>query len=217
MSKPPSLPLDPDLPERLARGVEVSGLRDAELMAKMIEGVDWTGTNAQGLQLSESKLRGADLVGAFLTRGLLRDVVVLEGDWANVMADGIVLRRVRFDGVRLTGANFSGSTMDNVSFSECRLDLGSFRFANMECVRFERCRMEGSDFYDAVLTSAAFIDCNLAEVTLAGATFTQSEMRGCDLSGAGNPERLRGIRMPWVDIIRNVAELAAAAGIERVE
>jgi hypothetical protein len=42
-------------------------------------------------------------------------------------------------------------------------------------------------------------------------------MRGCDLSGARNPEQLRGIRMPWVDIIRTAGELAAAVGIERLE
>ena len=81
MSTAPRLPLDPDLPPKLAPAVEISRLRDAELDAVKIEGVDWSGQSAQGLQLSESKLSGVDLVGAFLTRGRLRDVVVTEGDW----------------------------------------------------------------------------------------------------------------------------------------
>jgi uncharacterized protein YjbI with pentapeptide repeats len=217
MSTAPRLPLDPDLPQQLAPAVELARLRDSELDALMIEGVDWSGQSAQGLQLSESKLSGVDLVGAFLTRGRLRDVVVVEGDWANVIADEIVLRRVRFEDVRLTGVNFSGSTMENVAFSGCRLDLASFRFANIDTVRFDRCRMEGSDLHDARVTSATFVDCDLTEVGLTGATFDRSEMRGCDLSGARNPERLRGIRMPWVDIIRTAGELAAAVGIERLD
>jgi uncharacterized protein YjbI with pentapeptide repeats len=217
MSTAPRLPLDPDLPEQLASAVDLSVLVDAEFDGLMIEGVDWSGQSAQGLQLSESKLSGVDLGGAFLTRGRLRDVVVMEGDWANVMADEAVLRRVRFEGVRLTGANFSASTMENVTFSGCRLDLASFRFANIDSVLFHRCRMEGSDLYDAQITSATFVDCDLTEVGLTGATFDRSEMRGCDLSGARNPEQLRGIRMPWVDIIRAAGELAAAVGIERLE
>jgi len=217
MSTAPRLPLDPDLPRSLAPAVEISRLRDAELDALVIEGVDWSGQSAQGLRLSESKLSGVDLGGAFLTRGRLRDVLVIAGDWANVMADEVVLRRVRFDDVRLTGVNFSGSTMENVTFSGCRLDLGSFRFANIDSVRFDRCRMQGSDFYDARITSATFVDCDLTEVVLTGATFDRSEMRGCDLSGARSPEQLRGFRMPWVDIIRIAGELAAAVGIERLE
>ncbi|MGH2595203.1 MAG: pentapeptide repeat-containing protein [Actinomycetota bacterium] len=120
MSTAPRLPLDPDLPRSLAPAGEIPRLRDAELDALVIEGVEWSGQSAQGLRLSESKLSGVDLGGAFLTRGRLRDVLVIAGDWANVMADEFVLRRVRFDDVRLTGVNFSGSTMENVTLSGCR-------------------------------------------------------------------------------------------------
>ncbi len=74
--------------------------------------------------------------------------------------------------------------------------------------------MEESDFYETQLRSVMFSDLDLSGVTLTGATFAESEMRGCDLSSAHRPERLRGVRMPWSDVIRTTAELAAGIGIE---
>jgi uncharacterized protein YjbI with pentapeptide repeats len=189
-------------------------LLDAELEGRSIDGVDWTGRDALGLRLSESQLCSTDLTEASLSQAHLRDVVVLEGSWANVVGTDMSLSRVRFERVRLTGANLSGSKLNNVTFSDCRLDLCSFRFSQLDIVRFDGCRMEESDFYDAQLTSAMFSDCDLSKVTLTGATFAESEMRGCDLSSAQSPERLRGVRMPWSDVMGAAGELAKGIGIE---
>jgi Pentapeptide repeats (9 copies) len=94
------------------------------------------------------------------------------------------------------------------------MDLCSFRQSELKIVRFEECRMEEADFSDAQLRSAMFSGCDLSRVTLTGASFAHSEIRGCDLSGARGPERLRGIRMPWTDVIKIAGELAAGLGIE---
>lgn len=214
MSKPPGLPAEPELPSSFVAAREDPNLVDAELEARSVEGVDWTGRDAQGLRLSESQLRSTDFGDASLSRSRLRDVVVQDGSWANVTASDVSFSRVRFERVRLTGADLSGSSLDNVTFSDCRLDLCSFRLSRLEIVRFDGCRMEESDFYDAQLNSVMFTDCDLSGVTLTGATFTGSEMRGCDLSAAHSPERLRGVRMPWSDVMRTAGELAAGIGIE---
>jgi hypothetical protein len=42
-------------------------------------------------------------------------------------------------------------------------------------------------------------------------------LRGVDRAGAGDPECLRGVRMPWSDVVNAAAELAAALGIEIVD
>jgi uncharacterized protein YjbI with pentapeptide repeats len=213
-SPAPSVPVEPELPTTFAAGDEDPILVDAVLEERTLDGVDWSGRDAQGLQLSESRLPAVDLTEASLSRARLRDVLVQDGSWANLTGSGMSLSRVRFERVRLTGADLSGSRLDNVTFSDCRMDLCSFRFSTLEIVRFEGCRMEESDLYEAQLDSAAFTDCDLTGVTLTGATFADSEMRGCDLSGARGPERLRGVRMPWTDVIRIAGELAAAVGIE---
>jgi hypothetical protein len=42
-------------------------------------------------------------------------------------------------------------------------------------------------------------------------------MRDCDLDGIGKPEQLRGVGMPWSDIVRMAAVLAAAVGVHVVD
>ena len=77
--------------------------------------------------------------------------------------------------------------------------------------------MAASDFYEAQFDSVMFAGCDLAETILTGATFAGSEMRGCDLSGVKSPERLTGVRMPWMDVMRMAGELASGIGIEILE
>jgi uncharacterized protein YjbI with pentapeptide repeats len=62
-----------------------------------------------------------------------------------------------------------------------------------------------------------FEDCVLTRSSWSDASFRRSEMRGVDLSGAGNLECLRGVRMPWADVVNAAGELAEAVGIEIVD
>jgi uncharacterized protein YjbI with pentapeptide repeats len=147
----------------------------------------------------------------------LVDAVVRDADLANVRARGATLKRVRLERVRLTGAELPESAIEDVVFADCRLDLVSLRLAKLTRVRFERCRMEEIDLQGATLSSVFFLECALQRATWAGVTLSRSELRGCDLAGAINAERLRGMRMPWPDAVNAVAELAAAVGVEIVE
>jgi uncharacterized protein YjbI with pentapeptide repeats len=120
-------------------------------------------------------------------------------------------------GVRLTGAIYAGATLKDTSFVACRLDVSSFRFAHLERVRFEECRMEETDLYGAELSNVVFSACGLARSSLAAATFETCEMLECDLEGIGAPERLRGIGMPWNDILRHAQVFAQAVGVRVIE
>ena len=62
-----------------------------------------------------------------------------------------------------------------------------------------------------------FERCELHGATLSAATLERVELRGCDLAGVRGVEALRGVRMPWQDVVENAALFAAAAGIEIVE
>ena len=208
------MPVDPELPSSFDPVQSDVRLVDAELEARSLDGVDWAARDAQGIRLSESRLRSTDLTEATLARARLRDLLVQDGSWANATGTDASLSRVRFERVRLTGIDLSGSRLDNVTFSDCRLDLSSFRFSQLETVRFEDCRMEEADFYDAQLSSGTFANCDLSGAILTGATFANSELRGCDLSAVHSAERLRGVRMPWTDVIRAAGELAVGIGIE---
>jgi uncharacterized protein YjbI with pentapeptide repeats len=77
--------------------------------------------------------------------------------------------------------------------------------------------MAEADFYEAGIKSTVYSSCSLARASLAGATFIDTELRSCDLTAIGNAERLRGVRMPWVDIVQSADVLAAGLGIEIVD
>jgi uncharacterized protein YjbI with pentapeptide repeats len=117
----------------------------------------------------------------------------------------------------MTGADLSATQLEDCRFRGCRIDLASFRFAKLEAVRFEECVLAESDFYGATFSSVVFEGCDLTRAVWAEARFERSELRGCDIGGAVNPEQLRGVRMPWQDVVAAAGELAAALGIEIVD
>jgi len=216
-SKAPIAPSAPDLPDELVAVTRPVKLAGQEVEQSLLERIDLSKADASRLRLVESRLVEVDLTGAALGHATLRDVVVTEGSWANVRAPGLTLGRVEFDRVRLTGVELADSVLDDVTFVECRLDFALFRNAKLSSVRFQGCRMEEVDFQGAALASCVFDECVLTRSGWSGAALTRSEMRGIDLSGAGNPEFLRGVRMPWADVVNAAAELAAAVGIEIVD
>ena len=61
-----------------------------------------------------------------------------------------------------------------------------------------------------------FESCVLAAASVDTATFDRCELRGCELTDLVGAERLRGVRMPWPDVVQIAGLLAAANGIEVV-
>ena len=216
-SKPPLAPKDPDLPDDLPAAEVPPKLEGVVLERRLLKNLDLSNREASRLELLQSRVVEVDLSGSNLTSAAARDLTATGGSWANTRADGARLRRVQFENVRLTGTSLANSSIEDATFVECRIDLASFRFARLERVRFESCRMEEADFYDVRFTCAVFEDCALTGASWAGATFTRSEMRRCDLSGGMNIDRLRGVRMPWSDVINAAGDFASAVGIEIIE
>ena len=217
MSSAPVAPEPPGLPDDLPAAEVPPELHDVVLERCLIENLDLSNRETSRLEVLESRLVQADLSGSNLTGGAARDLIAIGGSWANSRADGARLSRVQFENVRLTGISLANSSIQDATFVECRVDLASFRFAKLERVRFESCRMEEADFYDVRFSSVLFEDCALTGALWAGAAFTRSEIRRCDLSGGMNMDRLRGVRMPWPDVINAAGDFAAAVGIEIIE
>ena len=215
-SAAPSEPVPPDVPADPVRSTP-SIVADAEIDGQLIEALEAPGATATGVQIVESRVVDTDLSEASMERAMVRDVEWLGGSLSNTRLLDAQLRRARLEGVRATGVNLTRARLDNVEFADCRLDLALFRAATIERVRFERCRLEDADFFEATFSSVVFVDCDLRSATWSGASFARSELRGCDLSGGVSLERLRGVRMPWDDVIRSAGEIAIAAGIEVVE
>jgi uncharacterized protein YjbI with pentapeptide repeats len=216
-SKPPTDPDKPDLPAEFRRARVGGALDQLTLEGLSLERADFSGQIAADVRIEQCRLAHVDLTGTQISRAFIQDTLLVAGSWANVRIEAMRTRRVAFKDVRMTGANLASASLEDVSFSDCRIDLGSFRFAKLTRISFQRCRLDEIDFSGAELASVAFVDCVLIKAMWADATLTRCEMRRSDISGAGNPERLRGVRMPWADALASAGELAAAAGVEIVE
>ena len=214
----PSPPTAPDLPEALEPLIDApEELRGLILEGRSLQGLDLSGRVAHDVRFVDSRLDDVD-ISAAEARGLaLRDAAVEQGSWAGLNAEAARMERVELRNVRLTGAAFPTASLTDVAFVGCRIDLVSFRFCELLNVHFDECRLEEADFYEARLTSVLLTGCDLTRASLANATFARSELRGCRLDAIGNPERLRGTRMPMADVLQAADVLAAAVGIEIAE
>lgn len=145
------------------------------------------------------------------------DATFADVDWSTRDEMRFSARRVEILRGRLTGAQFPESTFIDATFADCRADLASFRFAKLERVVFRDCRLEEADFYGAQLEDVLFERCDLRLASIGGAKTTRVELRGCNLEGLQGAEALRGVRIPWDDIVGNGPVFAAALGIEVVD
>jgi uncharacterized protein YjbI with pentapeptide repeats len=147
----------------------------------------------------------------------LTDVVVRDADWANRKVPRVVVSRVELHTVRLTGADLAESAFRDVRLVGCRLDLAAARLSTFERVVFTDCRMEELDLYGSQLSDVLFERCVLREATISGVKSKRVELRGCNLTGLRGAEALRGMRMPWDDVLENAPLFAGVVGVDIVD
>jgi uncharacterized protein YjbI with pentapeptide repeats len=147
----------------------------------------------------------------------LTDAIVRDTDWANRRVARAAVLRTELHTVRLTGSDLAESTFRDVRFVGCRLDLAAARLATFERVVFSDCRLEELDLYGAQLRDVLFERCVLREATFSGVKAERVELRGCDLTGLRGAEALRGMRMPWNDVLENAPLFAGVVGVEIVD
>jgi uncharacterized protein YjbI with pentapeptide repeats len=166
------------------------------------------------LDLLECELRGVGFQSSGRLQLRLRDVALSDGDLSNIAAhEGAVLTRVAVRNSRLIGVGLGGAKLRDVSFVDCMLSLGSFAFAELRDVTFERVNLREATFIDARLEDVSFIDCQIEGADFRGVTLHNCLMRGSSLEGVVGVASLRGLTMPWSDLVASTGALAGAAGI----
>jgi uncharacterized protein YjbI with pentapeptide repeats len=165
------------------------------------------------LRFEEARLERVDLSAGRLAHLALSDVELESCNLANAEVRGGSAWRARIARSRLTGLAWTEGMMRDTVLTDCRIDLASFAATRLDQVIFERCLLMQADFQEANLRSVRFVDCDLTEADLANARFDRCELRGCTIDGIRAAERLRGIAMPWEDIVASVGTFAAALGV----
>ncbi len=150
------------------------------------------------LDLGERKLRGLRLMDV---EG--EEVSAVNGDWR-----GAEMRRVSFQGARLTGLDLGEARVEEARFVGCKLDYANFRHSVIEHATFEDCVLTSADFQGARLYAVRFSDCQLGSADFTKAELAHVDLRGSELALAGSVLGLRGAivdPLQLMDLSRTIA------------
>jgi uncharacterized protein YjbI with pentapeptide repeats len=210
--QPRRLPPTSDLDERPLADGDVEAGEHVE--ARRLVAPDLAGAILRDVGFEEVRVEGGDLSGARLEGGRLIDTVLEGTNLANLRARGAALTRVQLRGCRMTGLQWTEGTWRDVLVADCRADLCALRATRLERVTFRDCVLTEADLVDVQLRDVHFERCSLVGADLSGARFQRCEMRGCDLEGLRGVERLRGVAMPWPDVVQSAGLFAEAVGVQ---
>ena len=215
-SRPAIAPEAPRLPEELETAtIEAAAVESGdEWRCVRIVEAELPDLAAPGLRFEEARLDRVDVGGGRLAHLSLSDVELEGCNLANADVRGGSAWRARIARSRLTGVSWTEGLVRDAVLSDCRIDLSSFAATRFDQVIFERCLLMQADFQEANLRAVRFVDCDLTEADLMDARFDRCELRGCTIDGIRGAERLRGVAMPWEDIVASVGTFAAAVGVK---
>jgi uncharacterized protein YjbI with pentapeptide repeats len=179
----------------------------------LVEHEDPEPVRVDRILVTESELCGVALDAHHAPGLQFTDVVLRACDLSNVDGRGGSLRRVEIHGSRLLGFGLAGGTVQDLRVADSSLALASLAFSKLRDVIFERVDLTEASFMDAQLESVTFIDCKLAGADFRGAKLKGCAIRGTPLAGILGVDCLRGLAMPWVDVLESAGALAAALGI----
>jgi uncharacterized protein YjbI with pentapeptide repeats len=208
-------PQAPRVPDQLdAATVDTANVDSGDEWRRVrLTDVDASELAVPSLRFEEARLERVDLAGGRLAHLSLSDVQLENCNLANADVRGGSAWRTRIVRSRLTGVAWHEGLIRDTVLSDCRIDLSSFGATRLDQVVFERCLLMQVDFQETSLRRVRFVDCDLTEADVSDARFEGCELRGCTIDGMRGAERLRGIAMPWEDIVASVGTFAAAVGV----
>jgi uncharacterized protein YjbI with pentapeptide repeats len=202
----------PDLPE--LEEVSMPAAAEAiDLTGALVAG-DGTAVQAERVRVRESELRGVTLEPGNVPGLTLGDVIMHDCGLSNVDGREGRLSRVELHRCQLVGFGLSRGDIRDLRVVDSSLQLASFASATLRNVVFERVNLAEASFMHARLESVAFVDCRLEGTDFRHAKVAGCVIRGASLDGVLGVESLRGLRMPWPDVLASAGALAAALGID---
>lgn len=211
----PRVPVAPRVPEGLTpRDLAAVWFEDED----RFEGVELTGAanggeiRARNVTIEDARITGS-LGGAQLRDLHLHDAVIDGADLANVDLSDAHLSRLTITDARLTGANLTKATFQDVVLTGCRLDFAILAAARIDRVVFRDCMLTESTLEQAQLRDVRFESCDLSRASLGQSQHTRVELNACRLAEIRSLHDLRGVAMPYPDLVDQAVNLAGALGI----
>jgi uncharacterized protein YjbI with pentapeptide repeats len=201
----------PDLPELEQQALIGSGV--LELSGALVEDEAHDPMGASLISIVESELRGVVLDAGDRPGLTLRDVILRDCGLSNLDGREGAISRVEVHRSQLVGFGASRARIRDLRVRDSSLQLASFALARVQNAVFEQVNLTEASFLGARLEGVEFIDCRLPGADFRDARLTGCAIRGCSLEGIVGIDSLRGVRMPWVDILASAEAMAAALGI----
>lgn len=204
----------PDLPELEHDQLE-SAVAAGDLIVDglLVEREGLEPVSARRIRVAESELRGVAIDAGDVPGLQLRDVVLRACDLSNIDGREGSLRRVEIHASRLVGFGMTGATVEDFRVVDSTLALASLAFSKLRSVAFEGVDLSEASFMEAQLDGVAFVDCKLAGADFRGAKPKDCAIGGTSLDGVLGVDCLKGVTMPWGDVLASAPALAAALGI----
>jgi uncharacterized protein YjbI with pentapeptide repeats len=182
------------------------------------EGVELSGAaepgeiKARSVTIEDARITGS-LGGAKLHDLHLHDAQIDGADLANVDLTDAHLNRLTITDARLTGANLTKATLQDATLTGCRLDFAILAGARIDRVVFRDCVITEATLEQAQLRDVRFESCDLTRSSLGQSTHTRVELHQCRLAEVRSLSDLRGVAMPYPDLVDQAVNLAGALGI----
>ena len=205
----------PQLPEleavELRGGVE---LEELVLGDALVEHAAGNAIATPRLHIQESEIHGLELALGTAKALFLRDALLVECGLSNATARGAEVRRVELRNARMVGLGLTEAEIEDLRITGGTLMLGSIAGSRVRHAVFENVNLREASFADSRLVSVAFEGCEFAGADFRGAHLEDCAIRGSSLEGVVGIESLRGVKMPWNDLVASTGALAEALGIE---
>jgi len=198
-SKSPKLPVSRDAPDLSSNLVPLDSAQEifnaSEVVVRdcIIENVTLENSSRNSIVLEGCILKRLSFTRGRLLNFRLKDVRLVECDFANTEASGLKITRVEFLNCRLTGLRAVQAECQHLLISEGDASFSQFRFGVFNSSEFISCKFAEADFQSSDLRGAMLKSCNPTNVEMKGARLEGADFRGSRVEGLmASAEDLRG-------------------------
>jgi uncharacterized protein YjbI with pentapeptide repeats len=198
-SKSPKLPVSRDVPDLASTLAPLESAEEifntSEVVARdcIIEDLTFDNASPESILFENCILKRVSFTRGRLLNFTLKDVRLMECDFANAEASGLKITRVEFLNCRLTGLRAVQAECQHLLISEGDASFSQFRFGVFKTSEFNACKFAEADFQSADLRGAILKGCDLTKVEMQGARLEGADFRGSRVEGlVATAEDLKG-------------------------
>lgn len=199
---------------QLAAGNIRSIVSEATIEQTMLQGMDMSLFTAKNLSFDECILEKVLFMEAKLEKLGFLDCELKACDMSAAYCASASLMRTRIVGGRLTGIDFSRSTLKDVVFQNCKLDMANFRYAKLTRVRFADCILTDTDFLAAELSHVTFEASQLDKTAFSGGKIDDVDFRSSQLVDVRGWQYLKGATIDAEQLVAIAPQLAVEMGLK---